>query len=132
MNLTPLTERQKEILRKLEELYEEQRPFLRAMSPEQATANPVSFADFEAFGHRADEIKALQDELIRSVSPVPKTRTIPVRCPHCRKDYEVVVAPKPGTMGHHSIECLNPDCKRQWAQPLPGEIVSGPTPKPRV
>jgi hypothetical protein len=69
MNSTPLTDRQKEVLRRLEELYEAQRPFLRAMSPEEATANPISFADFEAFGQRAEEIQALQDELIRLVRP---------------------------------------------------------------
>ncbi len=67
MNSTPLTERQKYILRRLEELYEAQRPFLRAMSPEEATAHPVSLADLEAYGKRADEIYALSHELIESV-----------------------------------------------------------------
>ncbi len=67
MNSTPLTERQKYILRRLEELYEVQRPFLRAMSPEEATAHPISLAELEVYGNRADEINALTHELIESL-----------------------------------------------------------------
>jgi uncharacterized protein (DUF305 family) len=67
MNSAPLTERQKYILRRLEELYEAQRPFLRAMSPEEATAHLVSLAELEAHEERADEINALTHELIESV-----------------------------------------------------------------
>jgi hypothetical protein len=59
-----------------------------------------------------------------------KTETIAVRCPHCGKEYEVEVAPKPDKMGECNIEC--PECKKLWMKPLPGEIVSGPTPKERL
>lgn len=67
MNRTPLTDRQKEILHRLEELSKEQKPLIRGMSPEEATANPISLAELEAYGERADEINALTHELIESV-----------------------------------------------------------------
>jgi len=41
MNITPLTNRQKEIPRRLEELHEAQIPFLKAMSLEAANARPM-------------------------------------------------------------------------------------------
>ena len=34
------------------------------MSPEEATAHPISLAELEAYGKRADEIFALSHELI--------------------------------------------------------------------
>jgi hypothetical protein len=34
-----------------------------------------------------------------------KTETIAVTCPHCGKEYDLEVAPKPGKMGDYSIEC---------------------------
>jgi len=40
---------------------------IRAMSPEEATAHPISLADLEAYGKRADEIYALSHELIKSL-----------------------------------------------------------------
>jgi hypothetical protein len=67
MNSAPLTERQKYILRRLQELNKEQEPLIRAMSPEEATAHPISLAELEAYGTRADEIYALSHELIESV-----------------------------------------------------------------
>jgi hypothetical protein len=70
MNITPLTDRQKEILRRLEELHEAQIPFLKAMSLEAANASPMSFADFQTLGHNAEEIRALYDELIWSMRPL--------------------------------------------------------------
>jgi endogenous inhibitor of DNA gyrase (YacG/DUF329 family) len=56
-----------------------------------------------------------------------KTETIAVTCPHCGKEYDLEVAPKPDKMGDYSIEC--PECKKPCMKELPGEIVSGPTPK---
>jgi len=67
MNSTALTERQKYILLRLQELNKEQEPLIRAMSPEEATAHPISLADLEAYGKRADEIYALSHELIKSL-----------------------------------------------------------------
>jgi hypothetical protein len=54
MNSTPLTERQKYILGRLQELNKEQEPLIRAMSPEEATAHPISLAELETYGTRAD------------------------------------------------------------------------------
>ena len=62
-----LTDRQKEILRRLEELNKEQELLIRAMSPEEASAHPISLAELEAYGTRADEINAFTHELIESV-----------------------------------------------------------------
>ncbi len=67
MNSSPLTDRQKYILLRLQELNKEQEPLIRAMSPEEATAHPISLADLEAYGKRADEIYALSHELIKSL-----------------------------------------------------------------
>jgi hypothetical protein len=62
-----LTDRQKEILRRLEELNKEQELFIRAMSPEEASTHPISLAELDAYGTRADEIYAFTHELIKSV-----------------------------------------------------------------
>ena len=60
-----------------------------------------------------------------------KTKTIPMKCPHCGKESDLEVAPKPDKMGDYRITC--PDCEEPLMKQLPGEIVSGPTPrrKPR-
>ena len=62
-----LNDKQKQILKRLEELYEAQRPFVEAVSADVANANPVSFAELEAYGKRADEIASLHAELIASM-----------------------------------------------------------------
>ena len=67
MNSSPLTDRQKYILLRLQELNKEQEPLIRAMSPEEATAHPISLAELEAYRKRADEIYALSHELIKSL-----------------------------------------------------------------
>jgi len=67
MNSSPLTDRQKYILLRLQELNKEQEPLIRAMSPEEATAHPISLAELEAYRKRADEIYALSHELMESV-----------------------------------------------------------------
>jgi hypothetical protein len=63
-----LTERQNEILARLEELYELQKPFRQAVSVDQATRKPVSYEELDAYGKRADEIEALNRELIESLT----------------------------------------------------------------
>jgi hypothetical protein len=62
-----LTERQNAILARLEELYELQKPLRQAISADQATRKPVSYEELHAYGKRADEIEALNRELIESV-----------------------------------------------------------------
>ncbi len=54
----------------------------------------------------------------------PATVIVPVKCPHCGKEWELEAVPQKGKLDHYSIEC--PDCKKPWAEKLPGEIVSGP------
>jgi DNA-directed RNA polymerase subunit RPC12/RpoP len=56
-----------------------------------------------------------------------KTKTIPFKCPHCGKEYDLEVAPKPDKMGDYRITC--PDCEKPLMKQLPGEIISGPTPR---